>query len=141
MSSGHHARDRESTSRRPLVIGLVVLAAVLAALITREAVSSDEAAACTSRPEATIVAAPGLAPALKDVAAAMTEEGRCSRITVQAQESSTVFAQLLATDEDSTTLWVPASDVWRSEERRVGKGGVSTCRSWVVPDHYKTKKN
>src|SRR3546814_10324527 len=88
MSAGHHARDRESTSRRPLVIGLVVLAAVLAALITREAVSSDEAAACTSRPEATIVAAPGLAPALKDVAAAMTEEGRCSRITVKAQESS-----------------------------------------------------
>src|SRR3546814_851405 len=112
MSAGHHARDRESTSRRPLVIGLVVLAAVLAALITREAVSSDEAAACTSRPEATIVAAPGLAPALKDVAAAMTEEGRCSRITVKAQESSTVFAQLLATDEDSPTLWVPDSDVW-----------------------------
>src|SRR3546814_17377572 len=42
----------------------------------------------------------------------MTEEGRCSRITVKAQESSTVFAQLLATDEDSPTLWVPDSDVW-----------------------------
>src|SRR3546814_13970486 len=28
----------------------------------------------------------------------------------------------------------------RSEERRVGKGGVSTCRSWWSPYHYKKKK-
>src|SRR3546814_18247150 len=29
--------------------------------------------------------------------------------------------------------------VVRSEERRVGKGGVSTCRSWWSPNHKKKK--
>src|SRR3546814_18713598 len=29
----------------------------------------------------------------------------------------------------------------RSEERRVGKECVSTCRSWWSPCHYKKKKN
>src|SRR3546814_17288651 len=29
----------------------------------------------------------------------------------------------------------------RSEERRVGKEGVSKCRSRWTPDHYKKKKN
>src|SRR3546814_18105079 len=30
---------------------------------------------------------------------------------------------------------------WRSEERRVGKECVSTCRSRWLPDHSKTKNN
>src|SRR3546814_15397539 len=29
----------------------------------------------------------------------------------------------------------------RSEESRVGKECVSTCRSWLAPDPYKTKKS
>src|SRR3546814_13664131 len=29
----------------------------------------------------------------------------------------------------------------RSEERRVGKDGVSTCSTRVSPEHYKNKKN
>src|SRR3546814_16356770 len=33
-----------------------------------------------------------------------------------------------------------ASGTTRSEERRVGKEGVSTCRSRWSPDHYKKKK-
>src|SRR3546814_20945225 len=32
-----------------------------------------------------------------------------------------------------------AADMVRSEERRVGKECVSTCRSWWSPDHYKQK--
>src|SRR3546814_21042856 len=32
-------------------------------------------------------------------------------------------------------LFVADDDVWRSEERRVGKECVSTCRSRWLPDH------
>src|SRR3546814_15899193 len=34
---------------------------------------------------------------------------------------------------DAIAMAAGADDVLRSEERRVGKGGVSTCRSWVSP--------
>src|SRR3546814_12807125 len=37
-------------------------------------------------------------------------------------------------------IWLPHWFFWqRSEERRVGKECVSTCRSWWSPYHYKKK--
>src|SRR3546814_17042308 len=33
------------------------------------------------------------------------------------------------------------SVIFRSEQRRVGKEGVITCRSWLSPYYYKNKKN
>src|SRR3546814_11800747 len=38
-----------------------------------------------------------------------------------------------------TIMGTPPRDSVRSEERRVGKEGVGTCRSRGVPDHYKKK--
>src|SRR3546814_18463066 len=35
----------------------------------------------------------------------------------------------------------PHSAIERSEERRVGKAWISTCRSWWLPDSYKKKTN
>src|SRR3546814_2679867 len=35
----------------------------------------------------------------------------------------------------------PGPQSTRSEERRVGKEGVSTCRSWWSPDHEKKNKS
>src|SRR3546814_12134242 len=40
-------------------------------------------------------------------------------------------------DHMSPTVWVK----FRSEERRVGKACVSTCRSRWSPNHYKKKQN
>src|SRR3546814_12064629 len=34
---------------------------------------------------------------------------------------------------------MPAEDIYRSEERRVGQEGVSTCRIRRTPDHKKKK--
>src|SRR3546814_17408294 len=41
----------------------------------------------------------------------------------------------------STKLAAEAAPAGRSEERRVGKGCVSTCRSRWSPYHYKKQKN
>src|SRR3546814_17636238 len=40
---------------------------------------------------------------------------------------------------DGVQVAAGASVVLRSEERRVGKECVSTCRSWWAPDHYQQK--
>src|SRR3546814_17491914 len=83
----------------------------------------------------------------------------CSSDLVSFQERHPALSSILS---DSTTIYcdvtlpsyelLPSSTVLleistklilnaiRSEERRVGKECVSTCRSWWSPDHSKKKK-
>src|SRR3546814_13963722 len=41
---------------------------------------------------------------------------------------------------DSAKFKATLAAIWRSEERRVGKECVSTCRCREAPDHYKKKR-
>ncbi|MDT0201956.1 substrate-binding and VWA domain-containing protein [Nocardioides sp. AE5] len=113
MSTGHHARERDTTLRGRIVIGLIVLALLLAALFVWRARTSPAADGCASPPTATVVSAPDLAPALTATVAAMRAEGWCAAITVEARQSSEVFADLATgAGQGSGDLWVPDSDVW-----------------------------
>src|SRR3546814_19736585 len=59
-----------------------------------------------------------------------------------ASQSRVCSLPSLVPSTDSVTwplLTAPRLRFWRSEERRVGKECVSTCRSRLSPPHYKNK--
>src|SRR3546814_12293475 len=83
------------------------------------------------------------APALNDVV--LNRAGRGGMIEVRVElDGAFMYAQradglIIATPPGSTAYALSASGpilhpgLARAEERRVGKGGVSTCSSWGLP--------
>src|SRR3546814_16574688 len=59
---------------------------------------------------------------------------------VRRKHPFTIDAMVVLPDHLHAVWTLPPGDAGRSEERRVGKECVSTCRSRWSPDHYTKKK-
>ncbi|WP_067435288.1 substrate-binding domain-containing protein [Nocardioides jensenii] len=124
MSTGLHTREREPTDRRPLWIGLIVLALLLVAvMVWRGVTDSGEEAGCDDGvAKARLAASPDIAPALEQVARGLAEESPCVSLAVETVPADEVVNQLTAGSGDAPDLWVPDSDVWA---RQLAENGVS----------------
>src|SRR3546814_19501994 len=65
---------------------------------------------------------------------ARLEAGNMLKKTLVALSVATVSAGAVALPLAASRAAGPAVQIARSEEGRVGKGGVSTCKSWWAPD-------
>src|SRR3546814_13292517 len=70
-----------------------------------------------------------LRPKVVSLGSAFLDSGRIEEVI------QPILREIVAESGDSASLGVLADKDVRSEERRVGKGCVSTCRSRWVPSH------
>lgn len=122
MSAGLHTRTAEARDRRPLLIGLVVLALLIAAVVAWRAVAGSDEADCDGNAVATVAAAPDIAPVLEKMSDSMTEEGRCAELEIEAAPSEEVLNHLSTRPPDAPDLWIPDSQVWG---RQLAKNGLT----------------
>lgn len=117
MSSGLHARERDSRDRRALWIGLVVLAVLLGGVMVWRALAGDDdqEAGCEAVTHAELAASSDIAPALTEAAQALLDQGGCAEITVETVPADEVLNLLATGSEDAPDLWVPDSDVWAQQ--------------------------
>ncbi|MDN5895521.1 MAG: substrate-binding and VWA domain-containing protein, partial [Nocardioides sp.] len=121
MSAGLHTRAGEAMHRRPLFIGLIVLAVLIVAVIGWRAVQASDDESCESISSARLAASPDIAPALTELAEGLEDEGRCVSIDVESVPADEVLNQLSTQSGDAPDLWVPDSEVWA---RQLAQNGV-----------------
>ncbi|MEU7995863.1 substrate-binding and VWA domain-containing protein [Micromonospora sp. NPDC049060] len=106
--------------RSPVVLLSAALALLLAGWATAAYLRSDRSVPeCVERVQLRVAAAPVIAPALDRIVRASVGTQPCVTISVQAQESGAVAAQV-AEGVDVADAWVPESTFWLLRARAAG---------------------
>jgi hypothetical protein len=118
------------SSARPTRVGFVVVAIVLAATATLVALESTGAPACQRATPLRLVAAPTIAPTLREIVEREVDSS-CVAVTVDARGAADVAAELVSRPPGEATdgtpgppvLWVPDSSLWPKRARQLGGSG------------------